>query len=618
MSFHEIPTSENKTTDGSPPAHASNAEITSENLRAALREFNSLTTARTGSVTEAFTPSKPAAPDGLVSHKNSYLDTAIHDIVDPITKKLGGSQGTADEVSFYTKSFVKTVPLFMTGRGAAVALAAAYVADEVKTHDSFKGQAEDAVLGLSKSLLLAGSMSYMRNRGFTPSLTALGLGISNRSIETGLTRDNYHDKQGNFDLKKGALTTASTTFNPVSLFIDSSAFIFSDLAWGRFYERGRQNALFNPILKNAIAAGTYGAATGMESEGYREWKTGKIDMALWAKRTAEQGAVSLFAGAVGGYQVRATERIGLPDAPEAKALARNTPYQRGDRHSIDSRQQTLRDGVFVPEKEGINLTTTTIFGHVETPEGNIPAVFRPHTGTEAFAHRMQTEIANYPLNKMIGYNNESPATVARSVDLGNGPLEGYIQEMRGETLLNTLKDAAVEMGGTKTRTAMSKALKSDTALKTAYEEGWVERMVLGEWDNHVLNQTVEKTPEKANLFNIDMGDALRPAQSKMDLVPGPQKRTGWEGLNWVLYKDLAGKPINPETKQKLADFVKVAETEDGQNQLRNMGLTDSQSAGVVGRAKWFAENGYFPVEAAPLVHFTQSYIRRMLRGDIRE
>jgi hypothetical protein len=227
---------------------------------------------------------------------------------------------------------------------------------------------------------------------------------------------------------------------------------------------------------------------------------------------------------------------------------------------------------------------------------------------------MQSEIANYDLNKMIGYDNNSPVTVAKTVVIDGRPRPGYVQEMRGQTLLEALKGEARETQGATTRPALVRALNDNAALKTAYQESWVERMVMGEWDNHAQNQTVVQLPGKVEVPNIDLGDGLRPAQTHQDLLPVPGFRTGWEGLNWRLYRELAGQPIPEQTRQKLSDFVKTSETDAGQNRLRSMGLTDQQSAGVVARAKWFADHGVFPSEPESLVYFHLAMIKNKIIG----
>ena len=138
---------------------------------------------------------------------------------------------------------------------------------------------------------------------------------------------------------------------------------------------------------------------------------------------------------------------------------------------------------------------------------------------------------------------------------------------------------------------------------------------MGEWDNHSLNFTADKTPGHEFVKNIDMGDGLRAATSQMDLIPRAGLRVGYENLNQYMYSKAAGRALPPETMTKIKDFVGTYNNAAGKSELQNLGMTPQQIEGVMGRADWFAKNGRLPKGDSEVTTYRAAQtVYRWLRG----
>lgn len=524
--------------------------------------------------------------------KRSYLNHGAHFLLDPASRYLTG-ENASDEATGYLRGFVKTLPLFMKGRLALPGLAIAYVADEAKWGDSLADQGKDATLGLGKGMALKAGFYAFGKAGATPASTGLGLGILSRGSESLLTRSNYYDRNGQFNLDTGVQKALSVTFNPAALAMDAGTFMLTDTLWAVRFNGTRGAVQYNPVFKNAMASGTMGFTSSFGHELNRQLtEDDKISPFLLARRSLLQGTFDGLAGAAGGWQTKRYLTLKSPkDSPTALAEARNTPFQRGE--VVDMRQRQLRDGVFVPDKQLTGLTTETWLGKVHTKTGDvIPAVFRPSNGTEAFAHRMQSEIAGYGLSR-LGFKTNIPATVARNVELGGQRYQGFIQEMEGINLAQFFKENASNPRGVATLRSAGDYLRHDSDFRTSYQDAFIGRMIMGEWDNHALNMAVRKRGGASEVRNIDLGDGLRPAQTQLDLVPVPQLRKGFDRFNAV-YSHLAGKRISADKAAELGDLHSRFSTRSGRQQLQDLGMTPRQVEGVLGRTEWFAINQFMP------------------------
>ncbi|MFA6208653.1 MAG: hypothetical protein WC714_04415 [Candidatus Obscuribacterales bacterium] len=550
--------------------------------------------------------------------RQTYLDAAVHSAIDPIAREIFSpptAKVVEDETAHYTKAFIKTVPLFMKGKLALGGLALTYVADQAKIGDTWQNQATDATLGLGKAAALKGSFTLMEKSALSPARTGIQLGIVSRTAEAGLTRENYLDKNGNLSFSGGLATTFKTAFNPGNLAVDALTFGAADVVWGRMYSTSRGAIRFDTVMNRTIQAGVMGTAAGSGNELVRQWQSDeKFNLSLIMGRGLADGLVGGTAGRLGGMQAERYNRLPVKDSPTAMNDARQTPYQLGK--IGDGQQIGLRDGVFTASQEFSHFMTPTWKGTITSAEGKTtPVVFRPDTNTEAFAHRQQSEIAGYGLGTKLDFTNSLPVSVARSVEIGGKTYNGYVQEITGKSLLETVDPHGPRQLFRPPSKEVLAEFRQNEPLFKAYQEAWTQRQIMGEWDNHILNFVSEKTATGSTVKNIDLGDGLRPATTPADLIPMPGLRPGYENLNQHLYNEATKVPLPPETVAKVRQFVDTYNTPAGKAELQGLGLTPQQVDGVIGRAEWFAKNGRLPKgDAEPTLYRFASNLYQQLRG----
>lgn len=561
-----------------------------------------------GALPESVRNQEVAGQGGGPNKLRSYLDTAVHPLAEAVTTTDKG----ADEMSMYMRGFLKTLPIFMKGKVALPSLALTYMSDEAKMGDTVQNQLTDAGLGLGKGALLKASFRAFEGAAMTPGATGVSMGIINRGSDTMLTRQNYYDAKGEFSLSQGMARTLSVTANPGAMAIDAVAFGVNDALFATAFNKSRGMVSYKPSTLYTMSAGTMGVTSGFGRELDRQIREdGKLDFEQLSRKAFLQGVFDAAGGRVGAWQ--ATRGMKLePDAPGAMEKARSTPFQRGE--IVDARQQALRDGVFIPERKATGLHTETWFGKVRSPSGEvIPAVFRPNDFTEAFAVRMQNEIAGYGMN-MLGFKTNVPTTVARSAEINGKSYVGYIQEMNGPNLVDHYRNVlAMPDGKTIPKKTIRDHLQSSTTLSTNYSDAFLHRMVMGEWDNHAMNMSVSD-----KVHNIDLGYAFRAPTSKLELTPLPMARKAHETLSQGLYNEFAGKPLSPQAKAEMQSLHSRYSTPEGRAQMEALGLTPRQVDGVLGRTDWFATKALFPkqqeavsyVHLARLSQFAKSILKR--------
>lgn len=522
--------------------------------------------------------------------KDSYLDIALNHTVRPVLDTVLDDR-RAEEWTGYTKAALKLAPLFMEGPKGYIALGGLYASDEAKYGDSWGNQLFDGVLGLGKAGALKGTFLLAKNFKQAPTTIGLELGIMNRGSDSLLTRENYRDKNGDYSFKKGFSTALSTTLRPEMLVMDMASFGAADIVWGRMYSRTRGTAYFNPMITSMFTGGTIGVASGGGHELMRQIRTGDIDPLRLIERTATEGGFGALSGYLGGRQAERYSRIDY-----SAQTGFGKPQQMPG--FLDETQLAMRDGVFTPTGKNENLTTTAITGKITMPDGTVqPAIFRPDVGMPGFQERMLTEISGYSAGKLTSIGGESmPVSVARTVEIGGVKQSGYVQKMEGVDLRAYLSEKAKSLYGSDTPQDMLRAFRADTQLQNSFNNAMGERMILGEWDNHALNNlVVEGANGQKVVKNIDMQDALKPANHTWDLMPDAGFLKGWEGLNRLLYKDLQGKVAPQPLRDNAQTFLDTYDNAAGRSILQQQtGWSVPQMEGVIARSRYFAENGIFP------------------------
>ena len=448
----------------------------------------------------------------------------------------------------------------------------------------------------------------------SPSLLGVELGVVNRATCVGFTKQNYYDQDGKFNTGLGLARTGLAAVESIGT--DALIYGGADRIWAKKFKQSRGDATYNPILTTGIAAGAFNMTTAAGAEVTRQIDNGKFEPLSLASRSFSAGLVGLGAGTLAGLQKRSFLSLEIKDGPTALRDARSTPFQLG--HLVDEAQVSLRDGTFVAEKKIIGPTGVSWVGKVANVNGETPAIFRVNDGSEAFAHRMQSEIAGYGLHNEIGFKSIFPTTVARSVDVEGQQVSGFIQEIRGTNLMSHFANQGVEQSGLQLdRKQLIENLNQNPGLKKSLAESWAERMTYGEWDNHSLNQIVERTADGDAAGNIDLGDGLRAAKTQLDLVPNAGLLRSYERSNSYIYKELGGKPLDPEIVQKMQSFVDRSSSDAGRQKIQDLGLTPQQAEGVLGRTQWFASNKVLPNANETEGYYATSQVAKPLKAGLR-
>lgn len=544
--------------------------------------------------------------------EESYLDLAVHAVFDPLARLTTSSDRYSDELTDYTKGFIKTLPLFMKGRLPIAGLLLSYAADEAKVDDCLKDQVADASLGSAKGLVLKGTFSAFSRQGATPGMTGVGIGLTSRISDAALTRSNYLDKNMNLNLNQGIQTTLSAGFNRSAIAMDAITFAASDVLWARVMNHSRGAAWYRPEITHAISGGAMGLTSEFGNELHRQISVdGKIDPEVLIRRSLVRGAFDAAAGGLGGLQTRMHSKLpsAIRDSPEVKTMARSTPFQKG--LVADSDQIALRDGVFILDKKLPALTTETWVGWTHTASGRkIRSIFRPDNGSESFAHRMQSEIAAYGL-QTLGLKMAVPVTVARKVEINGKVHSGYIQEMEGVSFAAFAKNKLRQKQPSKGD--LDGLLEKDKSLQESYANAWLHRLIMGEWDNHALNMTVNQRRNRSpQVRNIDLGDSLRAAETTLDLTPTPGVRQGYDKINAHLYKTISRGKFDNATTAYLKDIQSRLSTPQGRSELLSIGITPQQGDGLLGRVNWLVKAERMPINREAFFYLHLNDARRAL------
>lgn len=549
--------------------------------------------------------------DSGVEKDQSWLNLAAHRVFDPVGRLLLSDSESALELGDYAAGFVKALPLFARGRVAFLTLIAASAADEMKVADSLRNQTLDAGLGCAKGLILKGTFKFFGRAGATPGMTGVGIGISSRLSDAALSRTNYFEKDDTLSLDHALKSTLLAGFHPGALAVDAITFGASDILWARIMNRSRGAAWYRPEITHSISGAAMGFTSEFGNQLQRQISTGSFDSGQLLRRSLIRSAFDGMAGGIGGHQSYRHMKLGDASADNRLSVkeARSTDFQRGI--VVDREQLALRDGRFELEKKLPALTTETWVGWIHTTDGRrIRSVFRPDDGSESFAHRMQSEIAAYGL-QTLGVKMAVPTTVARGVEIEGSIRSGYIQEMEGSSLFAFAKEKLTATNSKISAKGLQKLMADDKSLSDSYSNAWMHRLIMGEWDNHALNMTVnQKKGGSSQVRNIDLGDSLRPAVTVLDLTATPGVRQGYDKVNAHLYSSIAGKRFDGQTLDYLKGIQSRFSTAVGRQELHSVGITPQQADGLVGRINWLVKNESLPVGREALFYLALNDARR--------
>lgn len=209
-----------------------------------------------------------------------------------------------NEILHYGSGFLKTAGLFMRGRVGLAGTVAMYALDQIRPGDSFKEQLADAALGTAKGGLLKGAFHFMGDKPVGIAAKGVGLGVSSRVLELGLTRQTYLDsKTGEFSLSKGLTDTVHGTLNKTALAADVVIFgaAHGMLRGGNRLVGGAIDK--SPLATTMLTGTTFGLSAGATGEILRQNAADEdFDLGKIIKRGLIQAAVDTVATAPGGLQ----------------------------------------------------------------------------------------------------------------------------------------------------------------------------------------------------------------------------------------------------------------------------------------------------------------------------
>ncbi|HEY9869199.1 MAG TPA: hypothetical protein V6D08_08535 [Candidatus Obscuribacterales bacterium] len=288
-----------------------------------------------------------------------------------------------DEISRYAGGFLKTAALFLRGKVGLAGTVALFALDQMRPHDSFKTQLADMAMGAAKGGLLKGTFNLLGKKDVGIAAKGVGLGVSSRVLELGLTRQTYMEPGGQLSLTRGLARTVQGSLSREALLTDVVVFAGAHglLKGANSLSLGRVER--SPVLKTVLTGTTFGVSNGATGELIRQQAAGQ-DLDLWqvVKRGLIQGGVDGVAAVGGGLQSRSI----LP--------ARSQRHQSGEARSgllkpvgdqVDLRGPGDRTGN-VPEGDAVSrgLTRSTAREFVVTEGQKGLSAFDGRIGSSAW------------------------------------------------------------------------------------------------------------------------------------------------------------------------------------------------------------------------------------------
>jgi hypothetical protein len=250
----------------------------------------------------------------------SYVQGALREASSAFTD----NKNIQSEVSHYGAGFLKTAALFMPGR---IGLAGSIIIgglDQASPNSSSGAQLADFALGGLKGAGMRGVMHAMGSEKLpefisqSPAVKGVAFGISNRLLDTALTRQNYLDANGNLDGGVFGANMLKTVANPQALISDAATFVVAQGLVSGITKFKPQFFESSPLAQTVATSASFGLTNGAAGEIMRQQDAHeKFDLSKVIGRSLLQGGVDALAGAPGGMRASAISRNGY--APEATA-----------------------------------------------------------------------------------------------------------------------------------------------------------------------------------------------------------------------------------------------------------------------------------------------------------
>jgi tetratricopeptide (TPR) repeat protein len=241
------------------------------------------------------------------------------------------SLAVSDAVNHYVGSFAKIAPLFMAGPAGWLGTAGVYAFDQARPSDSMGNQIVDGALGAAKGLAMKEVITSVGSQNWNFAMKGAALGISNRLLDTALTRQSYLGEEERFDMARGVSNIVATSLNPRAVAMDALVFGAS-LGVGKLaaVSPGLSTLISSRPLYSMMASGAvFGGTSGAMSELDRQWQEGQFSFGKLILRTGLEATVYTAAAAAGGLQAERYWTKANADAARRNEQEGDAPEKSG-------------------------------------------------------------------------------------------------------------------------------------------------------------------------------------------------------------------------------------------------------------------------------------------------
>lgn len=550
---------------------------------------------------------KPAAPTPE-SHPRSYLDHAAEETVSLFSRVMLGEDDTQsrshDDIEKYGKMFAKAVPLFVDRKRAVSLAIGVYGADQASPTDSAKTQVVDFALGGTKGFVMKNTLAQMGAWKASPAMKGIGLGITSRVVDTGLTRHTWMDaKTGEISPGLGMQKTIMAAADPRAVATDALLFGAAEFTMGRL-NYATKGALYNhPALPVMATGGIYGLGSGATEEVLRQKHANEdFDLSKVLYRASMASMTNTLAAGVGGLDRARSFRLPPVELRRVKADDGPVPERVAKFNELDPKQIEFSSPLTIKKQ----LNDVAFLAEVN-PAGGAPkqVIFRV-TDTPEMQMRFSNEMLDYRLHRAMNPNTRSLTIAENQATINGVTRKGYVQELAGKSFEDHLRGMAWRTDGLSTDRSAARVLRKDPELLQQYEQVWIQKMLMRQWDNHAHNKVAHSD---GKMSTIDHADLMPAARYTTDYIPSWGKTASRVSLlNDRLIGQLAGKPLSTNSETMLKSFVRDFDTSAGRKALQGSGHDAAQVDGLLGRARMLGEAGAFPTRDVPNI-FVQASLR---------
>ena len=540
----------------------------------------------------------------------TYLDDGVKKATSLFGQVVLGESEEASrshvEVEKYSKMFLKAAPLFISRKVGLSMTLGMFGLDQARPEDSLGTQAADFALGATKGAALKGTMLGLSTLNASPAMKGVAMGMTDRTVQTALTRQTWVDQNtGEASFSAGLSSTFMTAADPRAIGMDALLFGVTEFTMGRL-NYATAGALYrHPALPVMASGGIYGLGSGAGEEIIRQRREREdFDFSKVLYRAGMAGGVSALAAGVGGLDKARSLKIQDSENRTLGDTKAPVPERVAKFNEFDSRQMELKSS---PLKITEQLNDVAYMAEINVAGGSKKVLFRL-TETPDMKARFANELLDYQLHRALKPGTDSRAVAPVEAMINGQKRQGYVQELSGRSFEDGLRDRAAQQYDLLTDRAAARVLRNDPFLMNQYEKLWAERMLMAEWDNHSHNMLMGAG---GRLSNIDFAKALPTAKYVTDYVPTWGKTASRVSLlNDRLAGSFSGKPLSADTRDMMTQFVRDFDTGVGRQALSAAGHSPRQVDGLLGRARWFSENGTMPVQDVPN-YFVQASLRAL-------